>query len=210
MQINKELLERALVEGVDVEDDPDHSIVSLATIDNKRWAGFHSTMEGAHSSRWEYVCTLSEYLKAKAEKEKMQEFKVGDLVCVTHKVGESLPINRHGELKYISKQTVIICNNGNELIFSRHNCELKPHRKTQDWFGVEIDAFMTEKPKDGKLYYPWNLSGGVVEPNTWHSDNFDSGSFDTGIWDNEEKAKRSVPIMRKRLAEMAGVSCKEK
>ena len=208
MQINKELLERALAEGVEVEDNPDHTIISLATNENTRWTGFCTTSEWINPSRWEYVCTLTEYLKAKAEKEKMPVFKAGDLVDV---VNANSKICVGVKLKYLSSQNLIVSHGDEEFRFVSEQVELRLHRKTQDWFGVEIDAFMTEKPKTGAEY--WFFSPAhkcAFSIYVFKEDNTDNLFFNVGVWDSEEKAKRSAPLMRQRLIEMAGVSCKEK
>jgi len=67
-KLNKELLERALVEGVDESYKGDIILLSLTKIPN----GFHvaSTKGNPNTAFWQYVCTKEEYLAAKAEKEK--------------------------------------------------------------------------------------------------------------------------------------------
>ena len=66
-KLNKELLDRALVEGVD--DSYSGAYIALAS-ESHRYDGFHSIDNDSNDKFWQYVCTKEEYLAAKAEKEK--------------------------------------------------------------------------------------------------------------------------------------------
>lgn len=77
-ELNKELLERALAEGVD---ESCWGYTSLSFSLNGIFTGFHTTKQSTESSLWQYVCTKEEYLAVKAEKESRKTASEYDIGC---------------------------------------------------------------------------------------------------------------------------------
>ena len=128
----------------------------------------------------------------------MSKFKVGDPVEFMGTVkGEVLVAEPD------SSKAIVIVSDANRYFFAREdNCTI--HSKTQDWFGVEIDAFDSKEPESGQPYW---LFDAMVKDHFYHecydNDKIDKRKMALGYWLNKEKAKRSAPLMYKRMCEMA-------
>ena len=82
--------------------------------------------------------------------------------------------------------------------------ELTPRRATQQWCGIEIDAFDTEPLEIGQRYWFFH-SAREASCDWFHYCNADTDNraMTCGYWLDEEKAKRSAPLMYARMVEMA-------
>lgn len=120
-KLNKELLDRALVEGVD--ESHDGNVLSLG-VGNRLWNGFHITAPMGQFNRWQYVCTKEQYLAAKAEKESRKTvmdavnyFKGSwpyawcDFMCVTSANNDSYasPTFKGAERGYLNGYHTLVC-----------------------------------------------------------------------------------------------------
>ena len=198
--INYELLKIAIVEGVRER----YGISDY----NLPVDGHIYISEPLNDDNWEYVCTCEEYQSHKAEYDKVEDkqhyldnlginkmkehkFKVGDLVdCRPYK--KCLILAIEGESAWL-KHT-------DGVLSTARLSDLKPHAPKQNWFGIEIDAFDINEPKDNKYYWAFlldNESGcwGYV----WGYHKSDNNRFETGIYTDEEKARRNFKLMREHM-----------